>query len=152
VQPLHLLRKRRAACHCADGRRALSAFNVSRPIRWQAASRSSSRQRACWVCWQTVHLCRVARYTHLLFRKKLPLYAKDTQISGVKEEKIVSTTGISSSKCYILYVPGPTCRGPVPLCMPPFSYKRGGMRRNTQHAISDSLAHTGSQAIHLTVE
>jgi hypothetical protein len=35
------------------------------------------------------------------------------------------------SKHYILYVLGPTCWGPVPLCMPPFSYKRGGMRRYT---------------------
>jgi hypothetical protein len=35
------------------------------------------------------------------------------------------------SKHYILYVPGPTCRGPVPLCMSPFSYKRGDMRRYT---------------------
>jgi hypothetical protein len=152
VHPLHLLRNRRAVCHCADGRRALSAFNASRPIRWQAASRSSSRRRACWVCWQTVRLGRAARYTHPLSCKKLPLYAKDTQISGVREEKIVSTTGISSSKCYILYVPGPTCRGPVPFVHAPFSYKRGGMRRFTQHAILDSLAHTGSQAIHLTVE
>jgi hypothetical protein len=131
VQPLHLLRKRRAACHCADVRCALSAFNASRPIRWQAASRSSSRRHAYWVCWQTVRLCQAERYTRLLFRKKLPLYTKDMQISGVREEKIVSTTGISSSKCYILYIPGPTCRGPVPLCMPPFSYKRGGMRRYT---------------------
>jgi hypothetical protein len=138
------LRKRRSACHCANGRCALSAFNAFRPIRWQAASRSSSRRRACWVYWQTVRLCRAARYTHLLFRKKLTLYAKDTQISGVKEEKIVSTTDIRGSKHYILYVPGRTCRGPVPLCMPPFSYKRGGMRRYT-HAISDSLAHTSSQ-------
>jgi hypothetical protein len=95
---------------------------------------------------------RAIGYTHLLFRKKLPLYAKDTQISGVREEKIVSTIGISSSKCYILYVPGPTCRGPVPFVHAPFSYKRGGMRRFTQHAILDSLAHTGSQTIHLTVE
>ena len=46
-------------------------------------------------------------------------------------KKIVSTTDISGSKRYILYVPGPACRGPVPLCMPPFSYKRGGMRRYT---------------------
>jgi hypothetical protein len=142
VQPLYLLRKRRAACHCADGRRALSAFNASRLIRWQTASRSSSRRRACWVCWQTVGLCRASRYTHLLFRKKLPLYAKDTQISGVREDKIVSTTGISSSKCYILYVPGPTCRGPVPLCMPPFSYKRGGMRRCTHRQSEDTQSQT----------
>jgi hypothetical protein len=50
---------------------------------------------------------------------------------GGREKKIVSTTGIRGSKRYILYVPGPTCRGPVPLCMPPFGYKRGGMRRYT---------------------
>jgi hypothetical protein len=60
VQPLHLLRRGRAACHCADGRRALSAFNASRPIRWQAMSRSSSRRHACWVCWQTVRPCQAA--------------------------------------------------------------------------------------------
>jgi hypothetical protein len=38
-------------------------------------------------------------------------------------EKIVSTTDIRRSKHYILYVPGPTCRGPVPLCMPPSAIK-----------------------------
>jgi hypothetical protein len=42
---------------------------------------------------------------------------------------IVPTANIYSPKCYILYVPGPTCRGSVPLCMPSFSYKRGDMRR-----------------------
>jgi hypothetical protein len=76
-----------------------------------------------------------------------------SRASGYK--KIVSTTDISGSERYILYVPGPTCRGPTPLCMPPFSYKRGGMRRYT-HAILghtlDSQAHTSSQAIHPTVE
>jgi hypothetical protein len=151
MQPLHLLKKGRAACHRADGRRALSAFNVSRPIRWQAVSRSSSRRRACWICRQTVRLCQAAHCTQHHSCKKLPLYAKDTQISGVRDEKIVSTTGISSSKCYILYVPGLTCQGPAPLCLPPFSYKRGGMRRYT-HAILDSLAHTSSQVIQLTME
>jgi hypothetical protein len=87
MQILHLLRKRRAACHCTDKRRALSAFNMSRPIRWQAVSRSSSRWRACWAYWWTVRPCRAARYTHLLFRKKLPLYAKDTQISSVRAQE-----------------------------------------------------------------
>jgi hypothetical protein len=52
-----------------------------------------------------------------------------SRASGYK--KIVSTTDISGSKRYILYVPGPTCRGPAPLCMPPFSSKRGGMRHYT---------------------
>jgi hypothetical protein len=69
-----------------------------------------------------------------------------------RAEKIVSTTDIRGSKHYILYVPGPTCRGPVPLCMPPFSYKRGGMRcythtRNLRLASSykpsDNTSHSG---------
>jgi hypothetical protein len=50
-----------------------------------------------------------------------------SRVSG--HEKIAPAANVCSSKCYILYVPGPTCRGSVPLCMPPFSYKRGGMRR-----------------------
>jgi hypothetical protein len=52
-----------------------------------------------------------------------------SRASGHK--KIAPAANICGSKRYILYVPGPTCRGPVPLCMPPFSYKRGGMRRYT---------------------
>jgi hypothetical protein len=48
-----------------------------------------------------------------------------------RTEKIASTTDIRGSKHYILYVPGSTCWGPVPLWMPPFSYKRGGMRHYT---------------------
>jgi hypothetical protein len=80
---------------------------------------------------------------------------RKSSVSGHK--KIVSAIDISGSKRYILYIPGSTCRGPVPLCMPPFSYKRGGMRRYTHtHAILDhttvSQAHTSSQAVHLTVE
>jgi hypothetical protein len=51
---------------------------------------------------------------------------------------IAPTTNIYSPKCYILYVPRPTCRGSVPLCMPPFSYKRGDMRRYKTDASSDS--------------
>jgi hypothetical protein len=151
VQPLHLLKKGRAACHHADGRRALSAFNASH-IRWQAVSSSSSRRRACWVCWRTVRLCQAAHCSQHPSYKKIPLYTKDTQISGVRDEKIVSTTGISSSKCYILYVPGPTCQGLVPLCMPPSAIKGEACDVTHTHAILDSLAHTSSQAIQLTME
>jgi hypothetical protein len=50
-----------------------------------------------------------------------------SRMSGHK--KIAPAANICSSKCYIHYVPGPTYRGSVPLCMPPFSYKRGCMRR-----------------------
>jgi hypothetical protein len=80
-------------------------------------------------------------------------------------KKITPAANIGGSKRYILYVPRPTCRGPAPLCMPPFNYKRGGMRRYTQagsdrlrsgHPILGSLrhsqVHTSSQAIYHTVE
>jgi hypothetical protein len=50
-----------------------------------------------------------------------------SRASGRK--KLAPAANICSSKRYILYVDGPTCRGPVRLCMPPFRYKRGGMRR-----------------------
>jgi hypothetical protein len=56
-----------------------------------------------------------------------------SRMSG--REKIAPATNICSSKCYIHYVPGPTCRGSVPLCMPPVSYKRGGMRRYNTSSI-----------------
>jgi hypothetical protein len=36
-----------------------------------------------------------------------------------RRKKIARAANISSSKYYIRYVPGPTCRGSVPLCMPP---------------------------------
>jgi hypothetical protein len=48
---------------------------------------------------------------------------------GAGHKGIAPATNIYSSKCYILYVPRPMCQGSVPLCIPPFSYKRGGMRR-----------------------
>jgi hypothetical protein len=77
-----------------------------------------------------------------------------SRMSGHK--KIAPAANICSSKSYIHYVPGPTCRGSVPLYMPPFSYKMGGMRYYKGDPILGSLRHsqvyTSSQAIHHTVE
>jgi hypothetical protein len=77
-----------------------------------------------------------------------------SRMSGHK--KIAPAANICSSKRYIHYVSGPTYRGSVPLCMPPFSYKRGGMRRYKTDPILGSLrrsqVHTSSQAIHHTME
>jgi hypothetical protein len=42
-------------------------------------------------------------------------------MSGRK--KIAPAANISSSKYYIRYVPGPTCRGSVPLYEPPLAIK-----------------------------
>jgi hypothetical protein len=73
---------------------------------------------------------RAERRTVLIFpsTRSFPCTPRIHRSRAPGHKKIVSAIDISSSKCYILYVPGPTCRGPVPLCMPPFSYKRGGMR------------------------
>jgi hypothetical protein len=57
-------------------------------------------------------------------------------------KKIASATDIRGSKHYILYVPGPTCWGLVLLCMPPFNYKRGGMRRYEGRSLSPSFRQT----------
>jgi hypothetical protein len=56
-----------------------------------------------------------------------------SRMSGRKE--IATAANISSSKYYIRYVSGPTCRGSVPLYMPPFSYKRGDMQRYNTSSI-----------------
>jgi hypothetical protein len=63
-----------------------------------------------------------------------------SRVSG--HRKIAPAANISSSKCYIHFVPGPTCRGLVPLCMPPFSYKRGGMRRYKTSSLRLSSFHS----------
>jgi hypothetical protein len=72
------------------------------------------------------------------------------RISGRKE--IALATGISCSKYYIRYVPGPACRGSAPLYVPPLSYKRGGTQRYKADTLrlSDSQVHTSSQAQYIT--
>jgi hypothetical protein len=76
-------------------------------------------------------------------------YAR-SQVSGCRKSAIASN--ICGSKCYIRYDPGPACQGPVSLCMPPFSYKRGGMRRYKADPILDSQLHSSPQTIHYIVE
>jgi hypothetical protein len=77
-----------------------------------------------------------------------------SRASGHK--KIALAANICGSKRYILYVPGPTCRGPVPLCMPPSTIKGEACDVIHKLNLSDptlvSQVHTSSQAIHHTVE
>jgi hypothetical protein len=77
-----------------------------------------------------------------------------SRASGHK--KIAPATNICGSKRYILYVPGPTCRGTVPLCMPPSAIKGEACdvthKLNLSGSLRHSQVHTSSQAIHLTVE
>jgi hypothetical protein len=72
-----------------------------------------------------------------------------SRMSG--REKIAPVANICSSKCYIHYVPGPTCRGSVPLCMPPSAIKGEACDVTTQ-AQSGGLDSQVSTTIQHTVE
>jgi hypothetical protein len=102
---------------------APSAFNVSCPLRWQATLGPSCRQRTCPVHCQTVRLCRAAHCVHHPLYEKFPCTPRQRRSWMSGRKKIAPAANISSSKYYIRYVPGPTCRGLVPLYMPPLAIK-----------------------------
>jgi hypothetical protein len=71
-------------------------------------------------------------------------------------EKIAPAANIGGSKRYILYVPGPICRGPVPLCMPPSAIKgeacdvthklklfRPNLSLTSSYKLSSNTSHSG---------
>jgi hypothetical protein len=60
VPPQHLM----SPVHSTGRRCAALAFNVSCPLRWQAVTRPSRRQRACPFHWQAVRPCCGVHYTH----------------------------------------------------------------------------------------
>jgi hypothetical protein len=76
-----------------------------------------------------------------------------SRMSGHK--KIALAANICNPKCYILYVPGPTCRGPVPLYMPPLAIKgeacdvtkRSNLRLTqtltSSYKLSNNTSHSG---------
>jgi hypothetical protein len=99
VPPQHLMRpvhspSRRRQGHPADGAHVQSIVK-------QCA-------RAAWRTVLIIPYTRSFPYTPMLRR---------SQASGRK--KVAPAANISSSKYYIRYVPAPTCRGSVPLRMPP---------------------------------
>jgi hypothetical protein len=79
----------------------------------------------------------VKRYAHAMQRavltisytRSFPCTPRIRRSRVLGREKVAPAANICSSKCYICDVPGPICQGSVLLCMPLFSYKRGGMRR-----------------------
>jgi hypothetical protein len=90
----------------AGGARAtLQMTHLSSPLSKQCA-------RAAWCTVLIIPYTRSFPCTMMLRRSR---------VSGRK--KIAPAANISSSKYYIRYVPGPTCRGSVPLYMPPLAIK-----------------------------
>jgi hypothetical protein len=68
---------------------------------------------------------RAERRTELIIpsTRSLPCTPKTRRSRMLGHKKIAPTANVCSPKCYILYVPGPTCRGSGPLCMPPSAIK-----------------------------
>jgi hypothetical protein len=97
-----------------------------------------------------------ARHTVLIipYTRSFPgtLMIRRSQMS--RREKIAPAVNICSSKCYTHHVPGPRCRGSVPLYMPPLAIEGGGMQRyktdtlrpkssKTQLKLSRNTTHSG---------
>jgi hypothetical protein len=69
-----------------------------------------------------------------------------------RHKKIAPAANICNPKCYILYVPGPTCRGPVPLYMPPSAIKGEACDVTNRPNLRLTQTLTSSRSIHHTVE
>jgi hypothetical protein len=83
----------------------------------------SRRRHTYPVHCQTVRPCCATHCAHHPLYEKLPLHDRCYMDLGCQGKKIAPAANISSSKCYIRYVPGPTCRGSVPLYVPPLAIK-----------------------------
>jgi hypothetical protein len=138
VLPRHLM----SPVHSTGRRCAASAFNEPCPLRWQATTRPSRRQRACLFHWQTAHPYCHMYYTHHDSRvtEEAARHINTiwtTDIMALRDRPGV--TGISSS---FHFAPRPTCRGSVSLYVPPLSYKREGTQRYKAHSDSLTLSHS----------
>jgi hypothetical protein len=68
---------------------------------------------------------RAARRTVLIipYTRSFPCTPILCRSQMTERERVAPAVNVCSSKCYIHYVPGPTCRGSVPLCMSPLAIK-----------------------------
>jgi hypothetical protein len=103
VPPQHLMRPIHSA-----GRRHQGHPTDGAPVQSIVKQCARAARRAVL----TIPYTRTISFTPMLHR---------SQTSGRK--KIAPAANISSSKYSICYVPGPTCRGSVPLYMPPLTIK-----------------------------
>ena len=113
------------------------AFIASCPFRWQAAPGLPCRRRTCPVhCRNSAPVLHGALCSSSLIREASPCTPRiyKSWVSGRK--KIAPATSISS---YIRYVPGPTCRGAVPLYMPPLAIKGEACNVTTQTQLRLSI-------------
>jgi hypothetical protein len=146
------LRRRHAACHHADRRCALSAFNASSPLRWQTASGSSSRRRTYPVCCQTTRPCHAAHYAHHPLCEKLPLRAETIQDLGCQGTRRLLQQKISVAT-FAMFL-GPHVEAQHSCTCPPLATK-GEAYGVTKDRLTQTQVipdNSNSQAIHHTVE
>jgi hypothetical protein len=136
--------------HSTGRRCAASAFNVSCPLRWRAATRPSCRRRACLFRWQAVRSCCGVHYAHHHPRVTEEA-ARDTNtmcatnIMALRD--LLGDTGIGYFYMYSLrFAPGPTCRGSVPLYVPPLWAIKGRAHDVTDSDPTEAQAHLDSRA------
>jgi hypothetical protein len=141
VPPRHLMRPIHSArgvpVHFAGRRCVASAFNETYPFHWQAATCPSHRRHACLFHWQTARPYFRVHYAHhySYVTKEAAAACQRCACCGQHGPRdCTDVTCISCSRYSIHYVPGPTCRGSVPLYVPPLSYKREGTLRYKGHA------------------
>jgi hypothetical protein len=165
VQSLHLSRRGRATCHQPT---TLTGDALSQHLMRlvQSAGRRCQSHPANDAPDRSVgkQCARAKRRTIPITpsTRNFPCTPRIRRSRASGHKNITPAANIVCSKRYIIYVLGPTCQGPAPLCMPPFNYKRGGMRRytgggggappNKIDSLRHSQVHTSSQAIHHTVE
>jgi hypothetical protein len=115
--------------HPADGRCALTAFNASCPLRWQAAPGPSCRRRTCPVRCQIVRPCCAAHCVHHPLYEKLPLHDRCYTDLGCQGGRrlLQQQTLVVPSATSVMFL-GPHAGAQYP-CTCPLSYKRGGMQR-----------------------
>jgi hypothetical protein len=152
--PRHLM----SSVHSTDRRCAASAFNVSCPLRWQAATRPSRRRRACPFHGQAVRPCCGIHYAHHHSRVTEEA-ARDintictTNIMALGDHPGVTGVGYFHLVCSCAHMSGLNI-----LVCAPLSYKREDTQRyktssqvhKFSHTHSNSQVHTSSQAQYST--
>jgi hypothetical protein len=128
----------------ADKRCAPSAFNVSCPLRWQAASRPSCRRRACPVHCQTVRPCYEVHCVHhhlyvAMEASPARQYYADHGCQGTRR-LLQQRTLVAPSITSVVFL-GPHVGAQYP-CTCPLSYKRGGMHHYNTRSLGLKLTYT----------
>jgi hypothetical protein len=131
--------------HSIGRRCAASALNEPCPLRWRVATRPSCKRRACPFRWQAVRPCCCMCCAHHDSRVPGKQLRHINTICTTDIMALGDRTGITGISSSFHFAPGPTCRGSVPLYVPPLSYKREGTQRYKASLLKLTQAHSDTQ-------